>query len=147
MNENGAEQVLNQDCGIRIQGNYSRSDLQKGFRLYARKDYGDNKFRYDIWGDELKDKDGNTIDKFKTFVLRAGGNCAFTSKYNDTYWQTLAAGVDCSTKASRPCVVYLNGEYWGLYVLEEDYSDDYFESHYGVNKLSLIHISEPTRPY
>lgn len=48
MNENGAEQVLNQDCGIRIQGNYSRSDLQKGFRLYARKDYGDNKFRYDI---------------------------------------------------------------------------------------------------
>ena len=138
MNENGAEQVLNQDCGIRIQGNYSRSDLQKGFRLYARKDYGDNKFRYDIWGDELKDKDGNTIDKFKTFVLRAGGNCAFTSKYNDTYWQTLAAGVDCSTKASRPCVVYLNGEYWGLYVLEEDYSDDYFESHYGVNKDDVI---------
>lgn len=138
MNENGAGQVLNQDCGIRIQGNYSRSDLQKGFRLYARKDYGDNKFRYDIWGDELKDKDGNTIDKFKTFVLRAGGNCAFTSKYNDTYWQTLAAGVDCSTKASRPCVVYLNGEYWGLYVLEEDYSDDYFESHYGVNKDDVI---------
>ena len=138
MNENGAEQVLNQDCGIRIQGNYSRSDLQKGFRLYARKDYGDNKFRYDVWGDELKDKDGNTIDKFKTFVLRAGGNCAFTSKYNDTYWQTLAAGVDCSTKASRPCVVYLNGEYWGLYVLEEDYSDDYFESHYGVNKDDVI---------
>ena len=138
MNENGADQVLNQDCGIRIQGNYSRSDLQKGFRLYARKDYGDNKFRYDIWGDELKDKDGNTIDKFKTFVLRAGGNCAFTSKYNDTYWQTLAAGVDCSTKASRPCVVYLNGEYWGLYVLEEDYSDDYFESHYGVNKDDVI---------
>lgn len=27
---------LQQDCGIRIQGNYSRSDLQKGFRLYAR---------------------------------------------------------------------------------------------------------------
>lgn len=138
MNENGARQVLDQDCGIRIQGNYSRSDLQKGFRLYARKDYGDNKFRYGIWGDELKDKDGNTIDKFKTFVLRAGGNCAFTTKYNDTYWQTLATGVDCSTKASRPCVVYLNGEYWGLYVLEEDYSDDYFESHYGVEKDDVV---------
>lgn len=32
---------LQQDCGVRIQGNYSRSDLQKGFRLYARKDYGE----------------------------------------------------------------------------------------------------------
>lgn len=31
---------LQQDCGIRIQGNYSRSDLMKGFRLYARADYG-----------------------------------------------------------------------------------------------------------
>ena len=27
---------LQQDCGIRIQGNYSRSDLMKGLRLYAR---------------------------------------------------------------------------------------------------------------
>lgn len=31
---------LQQDCGIRIQGNYSRSDLMKGLRLYARADYG-----------------------------------------------------------------------------------------------------------
>lgn len=138
MNADGAELVLSQDCGIRVQGNYSRSDLQKGFRLYARNEYGDNKFRYDVFGEELKDSSGENIDTFKRLVLRAGGNCTFTSKYNDTFWQTLATGVDCATKASRPCVVYINGEYWGLYVLEEDYSDDYFESHYGVNKDDVV---------
>ena len=138
MDGESADLVLSQDCGIRIQGNYSRSDLQKGFRLYARSDYGDNKFRYDVFGSGLVNSAGENIDKFKTLVLRAGGNCAFTAKYNDTYWQTLATGVDCSTKASRPCVVYLNGEYWGLYVLEEDYSDDYFESHYGVAKEDVV---------
>ena len=132
-----AELTLSQDCGIRIQGNYSRSDLQKGFRLFARRDYGDNKFRYPVFGEELKSSSGKTIDSFKTLVLRAGGNCAFTAKFNDTYWQELVSSLDCTTKASRPCVVYLNGEYWGLYVLEEDYSDNYFEDHYGVVKENI----------
>lgn len=132
-----AELALSQDCGIRIQGNYSRSDLQKGFRLFARRDYGDNKFRYPVFGDSLKDISGKTIDKFKTLVLRAGGNCAFTAKFNDTYWQELVSSLDCTTKASRPCVVYLNGEYWGVYVLEEDYSDNYFEDHFGVVKENV----------
>lgn len=138
MDSEGGKTVLSQDCGIRIQGNYSRSDLQKGLRLYARSDYGESKFNYAIFGDDLKNTDGKTIDKFDTFVLRAGGNCAFTCKYNDTYWQSLVGEMNVDTKASRPCVVYLNGEYLGLYVLEEDYSDDYYEEHYGVDKDDVI---------
>lgn len=134
----GAETVLSQDCGVRVQGNYSRSDLQKGLRLYARKSYGDNNFNYAVFGDSVKDSSGKTLDKFKTLVLRAGGNCAFTAKFNDTYWQDVSKEMDCSTKAGRPCVVYLNGEYWGLYILEEDYSNDYFEDRYGVDKSSVI---------
>jgi len=134
----GAETILSQDCGVRVQGNYSRSDLQKGLRLYARKSYGGNNFNYAIFGDSVKDSSGKTLDKFKTLVLRAGGNCAFTAKFNDTYWQDVSKEMDCSTKAGRPCVVYLNGEYWGLYILEEDYSNDYFEDRYGVDKSSVI---------
>lgn len=137
-NADGMEKQFSQDCGIRIQGNYSRSDLTKGFRLYARSEYGRNNFKYPVFGDIVKDDKGQTLDKFKTLILRAGGNCAFTSKYNDTFWQKAAKGVDCSTQASRACVVYLNGEYWGLYVLEEDYSDDYFEDHYGVKKQDVV---------
>ena len=129
--------VLSQNCGVRVQGNYSRSDLQKGLRLYARKEYGDNNFNYEVFKG-LKDDSGETLDKFKTLTLRAGGNCAFTAKFNDTYWQSLSGDLDCDMKASRPCVVYLNGEYWGLYVLEEDYKEDYFEDHHGVNKDDVV---------
>ncbi len=134
----GAEAVLEQTCGIRVQGNYSRSDVQKGFRLYARSEYGDKNFRYEVFGDECLDDKGEVLDKFKTLVLRAGGNCAFTAKFNDTYWQQLAKDTACETKRSRPCVVYLNGEYWGLYVLEEDYTDDFLEDHHGVNKDDVV---------
>lgn len=134
----GAEEVLTQNCGIRVQGNYSRSDLQKGFRLYARKDYGDNNFRYAFFGEDYLNDSGEVMDKFKTLVLRAGGNCAFTAKFNDAFWQSLVNDTACETKQSRPCVVYLNGEYWGLYVLEEDYSDDYFEDLHGVAKEDVV---------
>lgn len=135
---NGAKTCFAQNSGIRIQGNYSRSDLQKGLRLYARRDYGDNNFNYAVFGNDAKDDRGQILAKFKTLTLRAGGNCAFTAKFNDAYWQSLVTDMDCDTKASRPCVVYLNGEYWGLYVLEEDYSDDYYEDHYGVNKDDVV---------
>ena len=134
----GAVQVLNQDCGIRVQGNYSRSDLQKGLRLYARADYGNKNFKYAVFGEEYKNDEGETMDKFKKLILRAGGNCAFTSKFNDAFWQSLVRDTAVETKQSRPCVVYINGEYWGLYVLEEDYTDDYFEDVHGVNKDDVV---------
>ena len=137
-NSDEVHSVISQNCGIRIQGNYSRSDLQKGFRLFARTDYGDNRFRYPVFGEDAVRTDGEAIDTYKSLVLRAGGNCAFTAKFNDTYWQTLTSQCDYATKASRPCVVYLNGEYWGLYVLEEDFSNEYFEDHYDIPKENIV---------
>lgn len=137
-NANGVTEVLNQTCGVRVQGNYSRSDIQKGLRLYARDTYGKKNFKYAVFGEDYKSTDGETMDKFKKLVLRAGGNCAFNAKFNDTFWQSLAESTACETKQSRPCVVYLNGEYWGLYVLEEDYDNDHFEEKYGVEKDDVI---------
>lgn len=129
---------LQQDCGIRIQGNYSRSDLQKGFRLRADSDYGENDFVYSFFGDRACNDQGEAIDHFKKLVLRNGGNCAFNTKYSDAYWQSMLQDMNVETQASRPCVVYLNGEYWGLYILQEDYDDNYFEETHGVNKDYVV---------
>lgn len=134
----GVTEVLAQACGVRIQGNYSRSDLQKGLRLYAREDYGKKNFKYAFFGEDYVDFEGKTMNKFKTLVLRNGGNCAFTSKYNDTFWQSLVTELDCGTQKSRPCVVYLNGEYWGLYILQEDYTDNHMENLYGVDNKDVV---------
>lgn len=134
----GMEAVLTQNCGIRVQGNYSRSDIQKGLRLYARTDYGENNFDYAVFGEDYLNVNGEVMDKYDTLVLRNGGNCAFTAKFNDTYWQSLVEEMACATQKSRPCVVYLNGEYWGLYLLQEDYTNDYMEDYYGVNKDDVV---------
>ncbi len=134
----GAAEVISQVCGLRVQGNYSRSDLQKGFRLYARGEYGKKNFKYPVFGAGYTNAAGEVMDRFDTLVLRAGGNCAFTAKFSDVFWQSLLGNSNCETQRSRPCVVYLNGEYWGLYVLQEDYSDDWFEDKYGVDKDSVV---------
>lgn len=136
--ENGLALGFEQDCGIRIQGNYSRSDLQKGFRLYARSDYGAKNFKYPVFGDAVQNAEGETLEKYKSLILRNGGNCAFTTKWSADYWAYMASGLQCETMASRPAVVYLNGEYWGLYVLEENYSQDYFADKRGVNKGNVV---------
>lgn len=129
---------LQQDCGIRIQGNYSRSDLMKGLRLYARAEYGKKNFKYPFF-ENAKDDNGETIEKYKKLVLRNGGNYAFSgTKYNDTYWQSMLTELDCETQASRACVVYIDGEYWGLYILQQDYDDNYFEVTHGVDKDNVI---------
>lgn len=129
---------LQQDCGIRIQGNYSRSDLMKSLRLYARDDYGKKNFKYPFFQD-ARDDNGETIEKYKKLVLRNGGNYAFSgTKYNDTYWQSMLTELDCETLASRACVVYIDGEYWGLYILQQDYDDNYFEATHGVDKDNVI---------
>ena len=102
---------LQQDCGIRIQGNYSRSDLMKGLRLYARADYGEKNFKYPFFED-AKDDTGKVIDKYKKLVLRNGGNYAFSgTKYNDAYWQSMLHTLECETQYSRACAVYIDGEY------------------------------------
>ena len=106
-------------------------------RLFAPVHQGDGGV-YAVFGQEYLNDSGEVMDKFKTLVLRNGGNCAFTAKFNDTYWQSMLDETMCDTQHSRPCVVYLNGEYWGLYVLQEDYSDDYFEDVHGVNKDDVV---------
>ncbi len=138
VDETGVKTVLSQDCGIRIQGNYARSDLQKGLRLYARSEYGESKFKYAVFGEDCKNIDDKTIDSFKTLVLRAGGNTTFNAKFNDAFWQEAMKDMCVATQKSRPCVVYINGEYFGLYVLEEDYTDDYFNDHYKVPKDEVV---------
>lgn len=43
-----------------------------------------------------------------------------------------------TTQCSKPCMLYLNGEYWGLYNLTEKYSDKYIEEKFGVDNNNVI---------
>lgn len=139
--------VLSQNCGIRIQGGYSRGEYQKSLRLYARKDYGEKNFKYDFFEGKAKDTDGNVIKSFKKITLRNGGNDARYVKYKDSLLQTCVLDRNFSKQASVPCIAFINGEYWGIYTMQEDYNDDYVESHFGVDKDDVVMIKPDATTY
>ena len=138
------EAVFSQECGIRIQGGYSRGEYQKSLRLYARSDYGEKSFDYDFFEGKARDREGNSITSFKKITLRNGGNDANYVKYKDSLLQTCVLDRNFSTQASVPCIAFINGEYWGIYTMQEDYNDDYAQSHFGVDKDNVVMIKPDT---
>ncbi len=64
------------------------------------------------------------------FVLQNGGNTTKLMKFKDAYMQELAEGMAFSTQEGRPCVLFLNGEYWGAFILQKDYTAGYVAEHF-----------------
>lgn len=142
--EKNGELGFTKEIGIRMRGGASRAFLQKSFNLYARGKYGSKSFKYDIFPDLTAQYDGKSIEKFDSLMLRNGGNDTELTKIREVLIHEMSSELNVSVQASRPVIVFLNGEYWGLYNLQEKYSEDYIESHYGVDKDNVIIIKTDT---
>lgn len=130
--------------GLRIHGGYSRRWGQKSLRLYFREELGGlkNLKGYTLIPDSRNHDGTAAIEKYKNFILRNGGNDYKYTKMADVWIQSLVEDRAYATQDSRPTVVYLNGEYWGLYNLTERYSDTYIETEFGVNNKNVISFKE-----
>ena len=126
--------AFTQQAGIRIHGGWSRSHNQKSFNLYARKDYsGTSTFEAPLFGDI----------KPHTFMLRNGGyRDTYSTKCRDVLNQDLSQGLGFETQRSFPVATFLNGEYWGIYNLQERYSEHFLSEHYGINKNNVMIVQE-----
>ncbi len=136
--ENG-ELAYETGVGIRIAGNATRSSAQKSIRLYARGEYGDSNLKYTFF-EGLTDIFGNPITEFDKVTLRNGGNDVDGVKFRDDLAQALAKNLDLSLQASDCCIVFIDGEFWGMYSIKERLEDDYVESHYGIDKTNVTTI-------
>jgi len=130
---------LSTGVGIRVRGGWSRAAGQKSFSVYFKEQYGINNLtNYNLIPGAVK-ADGKTpVGKFKGFMLRNGANDIEYTKFYDVFLQELLSDRSFSTQASVPCIVYLNGEYWGPYNMQERYSDNHTEYKYGVKKENVI---------
>lgn len=109
--------LFSQETGVRIHGDSSRSDYQKSLRLYARKEYdGNSLFTYDFFGNNSY---ANSI------ILRRGS-------FLNQFLPALVSDRAVSTQDYIPCILYLNGIYWGDYNLLERYDAEYFEGHFNI---------------
>ena len=118
---------FNQTAGLRTHGGpVTRRAQQKGLKIYAREEYGKKSFNFKIFEE-------TDIDKFKRLIFRPFGNSCTPAGIQDWLTSHIAAPLNVGVTASRPVTLFLNGEYWGIYFIEEKVDERYIESHYGID--------------
>ncbi|MEG1728221.1 MAG: CotH kinase family protein, partial [Bacteroidaceae bacterium] len=120
-----------QSIGLSINGHASRSYDQKSFKLKAKTRYGAKRFDMPIFPQK-------TGYRYKTLLLRNGGQFYNVVPHlHDACLQSLADVTPLNYQVAKPSVVYLNGEYWGLYNIREAKNKDMIYSHYGLDETEF----------
>lgn len=118
------EKVISCLSGIKIFGQYSRAYDQKSVAVYFRGDYGTSDVTYPFF----ENSDHLT---HSALVLRAGGQDQGMTRIRDAFCsQVMKGNTELVFQEWTPIVVYLNGEYYGLYGLREKINPEWL-SRYG----------------
>lgn len=117
--------------GFRLHGNDSRKGAKQNFQLRFRAEYGASKLEYKLF-------DNRDIDSFDSLLLKGGSEDWSKSNMRDELTAMVIEGAtELYLQAVKPVVLYVGGEYWGVYFLRERFSDEYLASHMGVSPESV----------
>lgn len=122
-------------------GNDSWSYPQRGFDFVMRDQYGYNKdLNHQIFPEKSR-------SNFQRVILKpaASDNYSFEqgAHIRDAFIHTLSdrAQMKLDERTNRPCVVYLNGQYWGVYEIREKADDhDYTDYYYDQDKFNIQYL-------
>ncbi|RKD90729.1 CotH kinase family protein [Mangrovibacterium diazotrophicum] len=121
------------DAGFKVFGNYSRGYEQKSLALYARSEYGPKHIKGKLF-------DNKALEEFDNLVLRSGGSDSFGEVQSwgtivrDLFLTGIGLDMKLDAQAGRPCVVYLNSDYWGIYNIREKVNEDFLADNNGIDK-------------
>lgn len=126
--------LISQQGGIRVNGGRSRLNNHKSLKLYARKEYDgeNNKFEYNFFENLTAEADGTMGQEYKRLLLKNSGQ-----DYGYGFIRTELVGRLAyqagfpDVQHATPVCVYINGEYYGSYWLENHFDAQYFENRYG----------------
>ncbi|MDC0286349.1 lamin tail domain-containing protein [Akkermansiaceae bacterium] len=123
---------VHEPAGLRIHGGNSRQHPKKPLRIYFRDDYGDSRLEHEVFPN-------SPVKSFKSLLLRGGGHDAWTfdsrwreaSFVRNQFLHKLQREMGQPSPYGRHVNVFLNGQYWGLYELQEFPHEHYNADHHG----------------
>ena len=130
---------INQTCGLRTHGNRARKMPQKGLKIYAREEYGKKRFQHKFF-------ETTPISSFKHLLIKPFSTLYPYSGIQDYVCSQMAIGMGLESGHSRPVVLFINGEYWGVYFLQEKMDERYLEDHFGID-IEHVNIINAWNPY
>jgi hypothetical protein len=125
-------QVLAQYCGLKIHGNGGRHAPQKSLWLQAGSQYGFDKFDYLFFSSQPF--------RLKEILVRNSGHRPDCMPRDDLAG-LITNGLHCEVQQEYPCVVFVNGEYWGLQTVKNLLNLKFLEAKYNVTKYQAAVIS------
>jgi len=128
------EVVFHTMCDIQVSGNATRSFPQKSFKIKANQAYSGSTFEFPFFK-----KKG--LKSYQSIVVRNSGNDNTKTLFADLLMHTLAKKAKVLVQKGHPVIVYLNGNYWGIYNLRERI-DTYFIAESEKVKLEEITLLE-----
>ncbi len=130
--ENDSTRTFNEWVDLSLAGGGSKRHDQRSLSLHTRSKYGSKWLKYPFFAD--KDH-----DKFRGLVLRNSGNSVPRTFFKDAFMHQLCAqnNTNLDYLSYRPVIVYINGNYWGIYNVREKKCKHYYERNHGINGDSL----------
>lgn len=119
--------AVSSGAGVRVSGASTSVYSQKSLGLFFRAGYGRSSVDFPFFDD-------NKISSFRSLVLRNGGQDAYSARLRDTFTNRICRGLDLDMASVRPVIVYINGQYWGIYDMKENMNEDYVAGHFGVER-------------
>ncbi len=128
------------DCGIKLHGATSRlAQDKKSFKLCFRSRY-DGELNYDLFE--------NGVTEFSSILLRAAQESTYSTLMRDNVMHQLA--IQCFPELPaqdyKYSVLYINGEYWGIYNIREAHSSTHYANHYGYDESTVTQWKESWDP-
>ncbi len=135
--ETSGKQVLNQEALISINGgSVSRTRPMQSLRLNADPIFSQKDFHYSFFPDKR-------VRHFDMLVLRNSSGDFNKTHFRDGCLHELMIGeLDIDLLCYRPCVVFINGNYWGIHNLREKFSKHYLSENYSVNEDNIDLLEE-----
>ena len=117
-------------CEIKLNGETSLVLAKKNLSLRFRDAYGAGTLEYDCFG--------GGVSSFTNLLLRSGQDYAGSLIRNELVCALAAKATDnVLVQRFRFGVLYINGEYSGIYALEEKANEQMFADHCGVSRESV----------
>jgi hypothetical protein len=99
----------------------------KAFDVAFRDRYGAGSLNYPLFGEE-------GLNSYENFILRCSGQDAQVSHMRDVLMTSLVSDqTTVAVQKYRPIVLYLNGEFWGVYYIREKANENYVAGNYNAD--------------
>ncbi len=118
------------NCGVQLFGGTARGYPKKSFSITFEEQYGEDKLNYQVF-------ENRDFSVFDTLVLRAGSQDYYTTFFRDILASSVMEdSLTVEVQAFKTTILYINGQYWGLYDIREKVDEDFVATHYNVDEAT-----------